>query len=395
MTIKAEENLTDKIIKKYPVLGNEIYKCNHRLRIYNINREILGIIENVIYKKIYQELIDMVKRRKEEEKHNKDKMENNLKGKMEDNHNENKKHTVQLNPNKQFLLPFEEQINKWIDDNNICKNADKKRDLFWDIFQCIIDSEIELHDYIDIINICDKNDIIIEEGNIWDKLKLYFKDNHIKFLKFISNKCPRALSSSPNADCGKWELFYRLIRPKSRQPNKGDIYDNNVKLDLKGEEVRLFANKTGKKYIKDTNKIFKFKDITGNIVKKGGLKGSEQFEIEKTQYRDHYKEQFRKDISKSKSLIREYMAVHSIEYSEDELEQMFKDDIWDQSILHKLWLKKMYKDTMKNNGCEKLIIFGNGSNVKILDSIDKLKNFRINNDYFRINQLANIGFYII
>ena len=28
MTIKAEQNLTDKIIKKYPVLGNEKYKFN-------------------------------------------------------------------------------------------------------------------------------------------------------------------------------------------------------------------------------------------------------------------------------------------------------------------------------------------------------------------------------
>ena len=79
MTIKAEENISDKIIKKYPVLDHEKYKCKHRLKIYNINREILGIIEKVKYKKKYQDLIEMVKMRKKEKKHNKDKLSKNIK----------------------------------------------------------------------------------------------------------------------------------------------------------------------------------------------------------------------------------------------------------------------------------------------------------------------------
>ena len=50
---------------------------------------------------------------------------------------------------------------------------------------------------------------------------------------------------------------------------------------------------------------------------------------------------------------------------------------------------------MEKNGADKMIIFGDGTNVKILDSIDKLENFEIYDDYFRINKDVNIGYYII
>jgi len=296
---------------------------------------------------------------------------------------------------KALLSPFEKTINKWIDDNDICTHHDKKRDLLWDIIQCITDSGIELQDFIDTINICYNNNIIIEEGDIWDKLKVYFKGNHITFLKCISNKRPRALSSSPNADCGKFELLYRLLRPNSRQPNKGDIIDNGEKIEIKGSQIRLFSDKTGKKYIKDTNKIFNNKGIVGNTVKTGGLKGSEQFEIEKKQYSDYYNKQFCENINKSQGLIEEYLHIHDIPYTKSDIEEMFEDNKWNQSVLQKLWLKKMYLLTMFNYGADKMIIFGNGTNVKILDNIDKLKNFKIDTDYFRINQPSNIGYYII
>ena len=298
---------------------------------------------------------------------------------------------------------FKPVINEWISNNNICKNCDKG-DLAWDIIKCICESKLILQDFIDIIKICSDNNIIIEKGNIWDKLKKYFKDNHIIFLQCISNTCPRALSSSPNADCGKFELLYRLLRPNSRQPNKGDIIDIKETFDteetkeiveIKGSQIRLFAEITGKQYIKDTNNIFRGKGIIGNTPKIGGLKGTEQFEIEKTQYQLHYNNQFCKNIPKALVLIKEYLHIHDIPYSEIDIEEMFKGNEWHQSVLQKLWLKKMYLLTMKNNGADKMIIFGDGTNVKILDNIDKLSNFKIDTDYFRINQQADVGYYII
>jgi len=296
---------------------------------------------------------------------------------------------------KEALLPYEGIINKWISDNDICKHDDKKSDLVWDIIKCMRDSDIGLDDFKEIIEKCKNTDIIIEEGNLWEKLKGHFEDKHITFLKCISNKCPRALSGSPNADCGKFELFYRSIRPNSKKPKKGDIIDNGEKIEIKGSQIRLFGDKSGKDYIKDTNMIFEGSGIIGNIPKTGGLQGKQQYEIEKSQYCEYYGEQFCKDIPKSTGLIKKYFDIHNIEYSDNDIQGMFEGGIWHQLILQYLWLKKMYSLTMSNNGADKMIIFGDGTNIKILDSIDKLNQFKIDTDYFRINQNALVGYYII
>lgn len=295
---------------------------------------------------------------------------------------------------KKTLPPYEQVINKWMSDNEICKHNDKKNSLCWDIIKCMYESDLGPDDFKEIIEKCKNNDITITEGNLWEKLKGHFEEKHITFLKCISNMCPRGLSTSPNADVGKFELFYRLVRPESRQPSKGDISDNGVKIEIKGSQIRLFSDKSGKCYIKETNQLFKNKGISGNVPKNGGLKGKEQFEIEKSQYQEYYSDQFCKDIPKSKTILKEYFKIHDINYSGNDIEDMFKNKGWNQSILQKLWLKKMFNVTMKKNGADKMIIFGDGTNVKILDSIDKLNQFKIDTDYFRINQDTPVGYYI-
>jgi hypothetical protein len=299
-----------------------------------------------------------------------------------------------INNLEEALVPYKTFINSWISDNAI-GNPTRQSDLVWDIISCILDSDIGLDDFKEIIEICNNNDIIIEEGNIWEKLNEHFVDNHITFLKCISNKCPRSLSTSPNADCGKFELFYRLIRPGSRQPNRGDISDNGGIIEIKGQQIRLFADISGKDYIRDTNKIFEGSGLIAKSPTTGGLKGAPQYEIEKTQYRNHYGEQFCINIPSSKLLIRRYFDTHNIEYSDNDIEEMFEGGIWNQSILQNLWLKKMYSLTMSNNGADKIIIFGDGINVKILDSVASLAKFKIDTDYFRINQNSTVGYYII
>ena len=43
----------------------------------------------------------------------------------------------------------------------------------------------------------------------------------------------------------------------------------------------------------------------------------------------------------------------------------------------------------------KMIIFGNGTNMKIIENENDLNKCKITSDYFRINQTLNIGWYII
>lgn len=295
---------------------------------------------------------------------------------------------------KGSILPYENIINEWINENEICKHDDKKSDLVWDIIKCIYDSDIGVDDFKDILHICSTNNIEIVEGNMWEYLKKYFKDIHMVFLKCIFNKCPRALSTSPNADCGKCELLYRLLRPNSRQPSKGDIIDNEEEIEIKGSEVRFFGEKGGKQYIKETNKLFE--DLGGGIIgkspKTGGLKGKQQYEIEKSQYREHYGPQFCKDIPKSKNLLKQYFLIHDINYSDSDIEEMFKHNRWNQSVLQNLWLKKMFLLTL--NGADKMIIVGDGRCVKILKNTTDIDKITIYADYFRINQNANVGYYV-
>jgi hypothetical protein len=43
----------------------------------------------------------------------------------------------------------------------------------------------------------------------------------------------------------------------------------------------------------------------------------------------------------------------------------------------------------------KMYIFGNGTNVKIISNPEDLDKIQIVADYFRINQAANVGWYIV
>lgn len=293
---------------------------------------------------------------------------------------------------KEALLPYKQIIYKWMSDNEICKHPDKKSSLLWDIIKCIHDTELGPGDFQEIIEKCKNNDITITEGCLWEKLKEHFEDKHITFLKCISNICPRGLSTSPNADCGKFELLYRLLRPGSRQPSKGDVSDNGEKIEIKGSGVRFQVDKGGEQYIKETNKLFEITDIIGNSPKTGGLKGTQQYEIEKSQYEKHYSDQFCKDIPKSHAILKEYFKIHNIDYTDDDIEDMFKGGTWNQSILQKLWLKKMFIITLGDS--DKMIIFGNGENVKVLKNKEDLDKLIIYSDFFRINKTANVGYYI-
>jgi hypothetical protein len=42
-----------------------------------------------------------------------------------------------------------------------------------------------------------------------------------------------------------------------------------------------------------------------------------------------------------------------------------------------------------------MYIFGDGTDVKIIGSMEDLDKMKITNDYFRINQSLNIGWYIV
>ena len=280
--------------------------------------------------------------------------------------------------------------------NNICTTEEKRLSVAREMFWAFMDSELEIRD----LNVIQSKIRVLEftfnEGNLWTQLDEYFRSpKYIKFFRLIFNMTPVGLNTSPNACCGKGELMYRLLRPLSSQPKKGDIEDCGRKLELKGSETRISSqNVTGKGYANITRNALGSL-IQGNRVSTGSLKGTIQFEIEKSKYRQHYSSEFAKlEFSVRKNAITEIfkgLDIHitSPDIIDNIVIQDFNQELYQRTLLADFFVK--YK---KQTEFDILVFFGDGTNVKMLSSVADLDKVVITTDYFRIAQSANIGWYI-
>ena len=287
-------------------------------------------------------------------------------------------------------------ISNWLIENKIGKTEDKVEEIVWQILRCVVKHNIE-NDIHAIKEQLKQTPFIICEGNLWECLLEYFNNNnkYVAFFQDISELTPRGINTSPNACCGKFELLYRLLRPNSQQPKAGDIMDNGKIYELKGSEVRISDTELiGTEYKKKCTKLFEG-HILGNTVKTGGLKGSSVYEIEKEQYKEHYKKEFEKDIQFSKKLIGEYLNENGWGSTDDEIEYIFENGIWNQDNMKKIILKKMFIKYKEKAEFDKMYIFGDGTNVKIISGPEELDKIQITDDYFRINQPNPVGWYIL
>ena len=287
-------------------------------------------------------------------------------------------------------------ISNWLIENKIGTTEDKVEEIVWQILRCVVKHNIE-NDIHAIKEQLKQTPFIICEGNLWKCLLEYFNNNnkYIAFFQDISELTPRGINTSPNACCGKFELLYRLLRPNSQQPKAGDIMDNGKIYELKGSEVRISDTELiGTEYKKKCTKLFEG-HILGNTVKTGGLKGSNVYEIEKKQYKEHYKKEFEKDIQFSKKIIGEYLNENGWGSTDDEIEYIFENDIWNQDNMKKIILKKMFIKYKEKSEFDKMYIFGDGTNVKIISGPEELDKIQITDDYFRINQPNPVGWYIL
>ena len=286
-------------------------------------------------------------------------------------------------------------VRDWLNENKIGATNEKTETIVWEIFRYVVKHGVESDIHL-IKEKLKQTPCFIGEGNLWEYLLEYFDGNTriVAFCQDISELTPCGLNTSPNACCGKFELLYRLLRPNSSQPKKGDIVDNGERCEIKGSEVRISDTELiGIEYKKNCSKIFEG-HIVGNIVKKGGLAGSGVYEIEKKQYKAHYQREFAKDISLSKRLIRDYLNDNGWQCDDGEIECIFENNDWNQDTMNKIITRKMYMKYKQKMGFDKMFIFGNGTNVKIIGGPNDLDKIQITSDYFRINQTGNVGWYI-
>jgi hypothetical protein len=286
-------------------------------------------------------------------------------------------------------------VQKWLAENNIGKTNEKRKSIARDIlYSCIFDSGLNIDDIRNIKQFIHENTFDMFHGNLFNNINTYFKtDKYNKFWRNVFELKPDGLSTSPNASCGKVELLYRLLRPNSRQPPKGDIIDEGVEIDIKGNDIRLNHKKmTGKDYKVMTDNLFDTTKIQPNIVPSGKLKGNSAYEIEKKRHEPHFKKEFSKINSDERiELIDQYFKKIDIKGdTRCNAEKVFETGEYNRIKLVTI----IIQDFMKNLDSYKWIIFGDGTNVKDLRTIDDLYKFEIEEDYFRINQPYKLGWYI-
>ncbi len=292
----------------------------------------------------------------------------------------------------------------------IGKTTEKREQIAGELFfKCITECPDFNQKHIEtIIDITHNVHFVYEEGNIFDTIEKYIGENTDNessrcinlFLREIAKLNPTGLNKSPNACCGKWELLYRILRPESIQPKTGDIDDNGKKLEIKGKLVRFSAASiTGNRYIKESNSAFKDTQFSGNNTITKKYKGKKVFEIEKKTHEAHYGNQFLNNPDEAINAIAKYLTLLELEETDEKaIEESKKiiniDPENYQKRLRKYLLKKFFNNYKDRVGFDRLIIFGEGDNVKFIDNEEDLNKLTITKDYFRIGQDFKIGWYV-
>ena len=293
---------------------------------------------------------------------------------------------------------YVEILNQWLCDNKIGKNQIKRLSIAREMFWKCCDIGITEEDLLSIRKKLSESEFVFQSGNLWDQLNTFFGSIKItNFMKQIAELTPTGLNTSPNACCGKFELLYRLLRKNSFQPNKGDINDNGVIIELKGQQVRISSHDIiGCKYKSITDSIFNGK-IKGNIVKSGKLKGKTVFEVEKKSHFLHYQNEFKcrtpEECSQMMSQLLSELLING-NINEMAKKIMNNSNDYQQEIFQRILLNDWFEKYKARMSFNKLMIFGDGKNVKIIENTEQLSNCVITSDYFRIAQTTNLGWYI-
>lgn len=274
----------------------------------------------------------------------------------------------------------------------------KKKDSILDsLIAAIVRSETSYEDVVECINDVNRNKVIdIDFFNKGGNVENFINPKWLKFAKALWRQRSVGLGT-PNAASGEGELMFIFLSPEITKPTRGDLLIGNEEIELKGEGVRVNGKIGGNQFRLKTVEIAKRYNLTPNKTYRTNL---DAVEIEKYQHEDYWKVELSKlNIEQQKEFVSEYLSV--IDGDTHNVENLFKDDKFNFDSLRKEIVKILYTDMVNDRQFDKFILLGDGSNAKILSSDYKSFNEKVDNntigiasDYFRVNQSANIGWYI-
>lgn len=229
-------------------------------------------------------------------------------------------------------------------------------------------------------------------GNVWS----YINPKWLKISKLIWRQRSVGLGT-PNSASGEGELMFIFLSPRIKKPTKGDLLiDDKIIGEIKGENVRIDGNVTGKNFRLLTVEVCSKYNLTPNMSNRTSLVS---VEIEKKSHEEHWIGELKRlDIVEQKNFIRDYLRC--IDPNFNDIDWVFKPD-FSFIELRKTIVKILYKVMFLERKFNTFIILGDGTNAKIFsDNIEHFnenvdnENIKIDSDYFRINQNVNIGWYI-
>jgi len=313
----------------------------------------------------------------------------------------------------EFAYMHYEQLQNNIPDllnlTRLTQNKKKIKSITSAIYNCMCETRLKFSILQKVINYLYEISIFtFTGGNIFNILQEHLlqstdpKINEninyiIEFFKLISEQTPSGLSTSPNAGCGKFELLYHILYKSSKIPKKGDIVHDGKKIEIKGCHVKIQSDSVnGTTYYQKMMKLSTEFSYPPHECK--CKKYEESFEPEKRMKNEYFKPLFEKDVNKSKQFHKKWFGAMSIKLTEEENNRIHQNNKWNLSEVRKLIFYKFAEQKWSYNT---LWLCGNGTNIKIINSLTDLKNklqtneIEINNDdYFRIAQNYTIGLYL-
>lgn len=273
--------------------------------------------------------------------------------------------------------------------------SQKKKDSIIDsLIAAIVRSKITFEEVLECVEDINNNNVIDirvfkNGGNIND----YINPRWLNFAKSLWRQRSVGLGT-PNAASGEGELMFIFLSKEISKPVKGDLMIDGEVIEIKGEGVRVNAGISGKNFRLKTLQILNKYKLKPNISYRTKL---EAVEIEKIQHQEYWSNELIKiPLYEQKMFISEYL--NCIDNNKHNVEELFDINLnFDKFV--KYIVKTLYTVMIKDSSFDKMVILGDGTNIKIISNDNFNKNvdngmINILSDYFRINQDANIAWYI-
>ena len=256
------------------------------------------------------------------------------------------------------------------------------RELFW----LAQDAQMDSHDVRSARLHFQRLPLLIGDGDVWRRLA-----NHLdplaragathQFLHSAAQIAPTWLARSPGAASGKFELFYRLTRPGCGWPQRGDVLDGDRVIEIKGQHGQLtHPTVTGDVHHRESVIAFGGKGFIPNVSRSRAMKGGSSYEIIKPYLHSHYSSQFHQRSGDACVAIAQYLeamqlvqAGTGMSYAGAALggPEGFGEHV------RRAWLHAIYEKRVEDSCMDRLVVFGDGGSVKVVERAEDLRKLDI------------------